>query len=153
MKTGFDVRRLKADYDYDYFLKDIRTNTRDSLVNSYIAVDVATKPLSNQVNGYVSGRFQILPSLFMETGLRYDYTSHTNDKLWSPRISMAYAFSKNTFLRAAWGYYYQTQLINNLDVNHNASKFNQAELSKHYVVGLEHLFKNGISLRMETYFN
>ena len=152
LKTGFDVRRLKADYDYFYFLKDIRTNNRDSLINSYIAVDVATKPLSNQMNGYVSGRFQVLPSLFMETGLRYDYTSHTNDKLWSPRISMAYAFSKNTFLRAAWGYYYQTQLINNLDVNHNASKFNQAELSKHYVVGLEHLFKNGISLRMETYF-
>ncbi len=152
LKTGFDVRRLKADYDYFYFLKDIRINNRDSLINSYIAVDVTTKPLSNQMNGYVSGRFQVLPSLFMETGLRYDYTSHTQDKLWSPRISMAYAFSKNTFLRAAWGYYYQTQLINNLDANHNASKFNQAELSKHYVVGLEHLFKNGISLRMETYF-
>lgn len=53
--------------------------------------------------------------------------TYTFDKLWSPRVSLAYAFSKNTFLRGAWGYYYQTQFINNLDVNHNASRFNAAD--------------------------
>lgn len=42
--------------------------------------------------------------------------TYTFDKLWSPRVSLAYAFSKNTFLRGAWGYYYQTRFINNLDV-------------------------------------
>ncbi len=93
-----------------------------------------------------------MPALFLETGLRYEYATHTNDKLWSPRVSLAYAFSKNTFLRAAWGHYYQTQFINNLDVNHNASTFNKAELSKHYVLGLEHLFGNGLSLRLEGYY-
>ena len=152
LKSGFEFRNLKANYDYFYSLKDIRTNNRDSLINSLISVDVEAKPISQQANLYVSGRFQLLPSLFMETGLRYDYFSHTNDKLWSPRVSLAYAFSKNTFLRGAWGYYYQSQYINNLDVNHNATKFNSAELSKHYVIGLEHLFTNGISMRVETYF-
>ncbi len=151
-KSGFDLRRLKAAYDYFYSLDDIRPNTQGNLFNSLIVVDVESSPTSNQAGTYISGRIQITPTLFMETGLRFDYASHTNDKLWSPRVSIAYAFSKKTFLRAAWGYYYQTQFINNLDVNHNASSFNPAELSKHYVVGLEHLFANHISLRLEAYF-
>ncbi len=152
LKGGFDVRQLNAEYDYFYSLKDIRINNYDSLINSLIVVDVNAKPSSQQAGMYVSGRVQLLKSLFLETGLRYDYASHTNDKLWSPRVSLAYAFSKKTFLRAAWGHYYQTQFINNLDVNHSASTFNKAELSKHYVLGLEHLFGNGISMRIEGYY-
>jgi outer membrane receptor for ferrienterochelin and colicin len=152
LKTGFDIRQLKVNYDYFYSLNDIRVNNYDSLINYNGLVDIDAKHSGRQANLYVSAKFQVLPSLFMETGLRYDYASYTKDKLISPRVSLAYAFSKTTFLRAAWGYYYQTQFINNLDVNHNATKFNPAELSKHYVLGLEHLFKNNISLRIEAYY-
>ncbi len=152
LKSGFDVRQLDARNDYFYSLDDLRVNNNDSLIYSSVVVDVEAHPTGQQLNAYLSTRFQVAPSLFMETGVRYDYASHTKDKLWSPRISMAYAFTKNTFLRAAWGYYYQTQFIQNLDVNHNATNFNPAELSKHYVLGLEHLFANHISLRLEGYF-
>ena len=152
LKSGFDIRQLKVNYDYFYSIRDIRVNNFDSLINYNGLVDIDAKHSGRQANLYVSAKFQVLPSLFMETGLRYDYASYTKDKLVSPRVSLAYAFSKNTFLRAAWGYYYQTQFINNLDVNHNATKFNPAELSKHYVVGLEHQFKNNISLRIEAYY-
>lgn len=152
LKSGFDVRHLNADYNYVYSIRDLRINKNDELIDYNRTVDVKANPTGQQVNLYVSGRFQVLPSLFMETGLRYDYASFTHDKLWSPRVSLAYAFSKNTFLRAAWGYYYQTQFIHNLDVNHNATTFNPAELSKHYVVGLEHTFKNFVSLRLEAYY-
>lgn len=152
LKAGFDIRQLKVSYDYFYSLQDIRVNNFDSLINYNGLVDIDAKHSGQQANLYVSAKFQVLPSLFMETGLRYDYASYTKDNLISPRVSLAYAFSKNTFLRAAWGYYYQTQFINNLDVNHNATKFNPAELSKHYVVGVEHQFKNNISLRLEAYY-
>jgi hypothetical protein len=152
LKSGFDIRQLKVNYDYFYSLNDIRVNNFDSLINYNGLVDINAKHSGQQANLYVSAKFEVLPSLFMETGLRYDYASYTKDKLISPRVSLAYAFSKNTFLRAAWGYYYQTQFINNLDVNHNATKFNPAELSKHYVVGFEHLFKNHISFRIEAYY-
>ena len=152
LKSGFDIRQLKVDYDYYYSLRDIRVNNFDSLINYNGLVDINAKHSGHQANLYMSAKFEVLPSLFMETGLRYDYASYTKDKLLSPRVSLAYAFSKNTFLRAAWGYYYQTQFIQNLDVNHNATNFNPAELSKHYVVGLEHLFKNHISFRIEAYY-
>ena len=152
LKSGFDFRQLAVDYSYFYSIRDLRINNQDSLINYNRTVDIKAKPTGQQANLYVSARFQVLPSLFMETGLRYDYASFTNDKVWSPRVSLAYAFSKNTFLRAAWGDYYQTQFIQNLDVNHNATTFNPAELSKHYVIGLEHLFKKGISFRVEAYY-
>jgi outer membrane cobalamin receptor len=152
LSGGFDIRALKAGYDYFYFLKDIRTNNRDSLINSLITVDVESKPKGEQGSLYMSARFEPLRHLFVETGLRYDFATHTGDKLWSPRMSLAYAISKNTFLRAAWGRYYQTQFIQNMDVNHNANNFNPAELSTHYVIGAERLFKNQISLRIEGYY-
>ena len=67
-------------------------------------------------------------------------------------MSLAYALRENTFLRAAWGHYYQSQFINNLDVNNNNINFNEAELAKHYVLGFEHLLDKGISLRIEAYY-
>lgn len=152
LKAGFEARRLNARYDYFFHLTDWRINAQDSVVFINNTIDIDKKPSGQQANAWVTAKFKALPKLFIETGLRYDYTSYTNDKLWSPRVSLAYAFSKNTFLRAAWGYYYQTQFINNLDVYHGNANFDPAELSTHYVLGFEHLFKPGISLRLEGYY-
>ncbi|MBU1634749.1 hypothetical protein KJ762_09605, partial [bacterium] len=152
LKSGYDIRQLNADYDYSLDLNDIRINENDSLIQYNELVNIHKKPAGQQAAAYVSSRFLVLPKLFLETGLRYDYASYTNDKLLSPRISLAYTIKKNTVIRGAWGYYYQTQFINNLDVNHNTKTFNPAELSTHYVLSLEHLFKNGINLRIEGYY-
>ncbi len=152
LKGGFDVRHLSATYDYHNEIQDIRVNSEDSLYNYSNLIDISANPSGPQINLYISNKFMIIPSLFMEAGLRYDYVSYTNDKLLSPRVSLAYAFSKTSFLRAAWGYYYQSQFINNLDVNHEAETFNSAELAIHYVLGFEHLFPKGISFRIETYY-
>lgn len=152
LKSGFDFKQLNADYKYFFSINDLRINSSDSLFYYSDLNDIHTKPTGQQASAYISARFPLLEKLFIESGLRYDYASYTNDNLWSPRASFAYAFSKTTFLRGAWGYYYQTQFINNLDVNHNHSKFNPAELSKHYVVGFEHLFDNGISIRLDGYY-
>jgi outer membrane receptor protein involved in Fe transport len=151
IKFGFDVRQLNAKYNYEQEISEIRVNKFDSLYVFNRSIDVEAKPSGQLHNLYFSGRFMVVPKVFLEAGLRYDVATYANDKLLSPRISAVYAFSRNTFLRAAWGYYYQSQFMNNLDVNHNGTKFNPAELSKHYIVGFEHLFEKGISLRLEAY--
>jgi outer membrane receptor for ferrienterochelin and colicin len=151
-KSGFDIKQLNADYDYSYQLRDVRVQSDGSLTHYADAVDVQTKPTGQQAALYMSSRFKIADKVFMETGLRYDYASYTNDNLYSPRVGFVYAFSKKTFLRSAWGHYYQTQFINNLDVNHASKSFNPAELSEHYVVGFEHLFSNNISIRLDGYY-
>jgi hypothetical protein len=152
VKSGFEVKSLNADYKYNYDLFDVRTNALGTVGDYYSSIDIEKKVIGMQGGAYLSGRIMVLPRLFLEPGIRYDYTSYSDDKLLSPRLSVAYAFSNNTILRGAWGYYYQSQFINNLDVNHNSNEFNPAELSKHYILGFEHLFEQGLSLRLEAYY-
>ena len=152
LRGGVEGRQLNADYSYFNSLTDVRINAQDSLINYSETIDIDINPSGQLASAYVSSRFKLLTRLILEAGLRYDYASYTDDKLWSPRLGFAYAFGKNTFLRGAWGYYYQSQFINNLDVNHNGDQFNPAELSEHYVLGFEHLFANGINFRIEGYY-
>ncbi|MCB0549315.1 MAG: TonB-dependent receptor [Phaeodactylibacter sp.] len=152
LKGGIEARQLNAEYRYHNSITDIRINAQDSLINYSEQIDIDIKPSGQLASAYLSSRLKVLRKLILEAGFRYDYASYTNDKLWSPRLGFAYAFAENTFLRGAWGYFYQTQFINNLDVNHNGDQFNPAELSKHYVLGFEHLFSNGINFRIEGYY-
>lgn len=152
IKTGFDLRQLNAKYDYSNFLREIRVNTFDSLYVYEQNVNIKTNPSGQLFGAYISGRALLIKNLFAELGFRYDKATYTNDDLLSPRVALTYAFDKNTYLRAAYGHYYQSQFINALEVNYGVSTFNQAELSKHYVLGFEHLFKNKINLRIEAYY-
>lgn len=152
IKSGFDVKGLQADYDYSYELDDWRISSLDSIYQYNNTIDIKKKPSGQQANFYLSARHALWQNLFIEPGVRWDYTSYTNDNLISPRLGLVYAFSNKTFIRAAWGYYYQSQFINNLDVNHNNASFDPAELSKHYVAGFEHTFGNGINLRLDGYY-
>jgi len=151
LKTGFDLKQLNADYDYSYSLSDVRADSAGVIGPYHNAVAVDTKPSGQQTGVYLSSRFNPLPNLYLETGLRNDRATWADDNLWSPRVSLAYSFTERTVARAAWGYYYQSQFINDLDVNHSATRFNPAELSKHYVLGLEHTFANGIHARLDGY--
>ena len=152
LRAGFEAKQLYARYDYSNAIHELRVNAAEEIVDFDRELDIHMKPSGQQAGVYLDGRYKILPRLIAETGLRYDHTTYTGDRNWSPRASLAYAFSKTTFLRAGWGYYYQSQFINTIDVNNGNVLFNPAELAVHYVVGFEHLFKNGISLRAEAYY-
>jgi outer membrane receptor for ferrienterochelin and colicin len=151
LKTGFDLKQLNAEYDYSYSLSDVRADAAGVIGPFYNAVDVDEKPSGQQTSVYLSTRFNPLEDLYVETGLRNDRATWADDNLWSPRVSMAYSLTEHTIARAAWGYYYQSHFINNLDVNHSATEFDPAELSKHYVLGLEHTFANGVHTRLDGY--
>ena len=152
ISTGYDVKHLKADYKYFSRLQELRVNSQEELYDFDRTIDISTNPSGEQIGGYISNRMKLAPKLVVEAGLRYDRSTYSNDNLWSPRLGVAYVFSQGTVLRGAWGYYYQSQFINNLDVNHGRLEFDPAELAKHYVIGLEHKFHNGIELRLESYY-
>jgi outer membrane cobalamin receptor len=115
------------------------------------SLDVQRTQDGHQLGSYLSSRFQIFHPLTLETGLRYDYFSYTGDKLWSPRIGLAYSLSKATSLRAGLGYYYQSQNINDLKIEFGENSYHPATLSNHYVLGFEHRFNNGLQVRAEGY--
>ncbi len=150
-KAGFEIKRVESFYNYQSEIHDLRVDSNEQLYYYDNTKDIQIKPSGVQLALYLSGRYKVLNKLIAETGVRYDQTTYTGDKVWSPRVSLAYAFAKNTFLRGAWGYYYQTQFINAIDVNNGNVNFNPAKLAKHYVLGFEHLFKNGVNFRIESY--
>lgn len=152
LNAGIDLRGQKGKFDYFMDLQELRADSNEVLYDYHQTTDLEKDVSGLQTAGYLSGRLKVMPKLIVESGLRFDQATFTGDKLWSPRVSLAYAFGKTTFLRGAWGYYYQTQFMNELEVNDGITDYHPAALAKHYVVGFEHLFKSGVNLRVEAYY-
>ena len=151
VKTGYDLKQVNAEYDYAFNLDDTRTDSQGVVGPFHNDNNIQTKPSGQQTVVYLSTRFNPLPDLYIESGLRNDRATWADDNLWSPRLSAAYNLTQRTVLRGGWGKYYQSQFINNLDVHHSAADYDPAELSTHSVVGLEHNFAGGIQARIDAY--
>lgn len=152
VKFGMDLKRLDAKYTYSKDIMNEFITANDSLIDQVVQFEADRSQDGSQLGFYLSSRFQISSPLTLEAGIRYDYASYTNDKLWSPRISIAYSLAKTTFLRAGWGYYYQTQGIDELNIQFEELSYHPAELAEHFVLGFEHFFNNGLHFRAEGYY-
>jgi outer membrane receptor for ferrienterochelin and colicin len=152
IKGGFEVKQQQVDFDYFMEMDELRINKNEELFDFHLLRDLETNKKGLHSNVYASGRFKLMPRLILETGLRYDAVSYSNDKIFSPRASMVYSIGKNTFLRGAWGWYYQSQFINNLEIKDGILEYHLAEKAEHFVMGFEHLFENGINFRIEGYY-
>ena len=151
LKFGYDVKRLETDYDYSKDLLYETFQIPDTLILQETQFAGETSLDGNQAGLYLSTRFQFLEALTGETGLRYDYASYTDDKLWSPRLNAVYSLTGRTLLRAGWGYFYQIQGNDELRIPFAVLNTHQAQKSEHFVAGIEHYFANGISVRTEGY--
>ncbi len=146
MKWGLGFKQLRA--EYDYFNRELIFSPTSV---DYDTIALALRPKGHDFNFYLADRMRVTSALTAELGLRYDYTSYTNGKHLSPRLSLAYALGKNTTLRLGWGRFRQEQGIHELQVEDGDEKFYPAELAEHRVLGLEQQFENGLNLRVEGY--
>jgi len=151
LKLGVDVKKLSATIDYSKDIHNEFITADDRLTEQIVNFGTKLTPSGEQLGVYLAGRFKLTAPLTVETGVRYDYTSHAGDRLWSPRLSAVYALGSATFLRVGWGYYYQTQGINELRVQYDELDYHSAERAEHFVLGFEHFFRNGLSLRAGGY--
>ncbi len=152
IKIGIEHKRLWSDYDYlyqdfnyfhrpdGYFLRNIDTT------------NIIFEKSGNQFSTYLSNRIRLTKSLITELGLRYDYTSYSNDNLISPRINAVYNFSDRTSIRVGWGYFYQSEGINDIYIGDGETDYFPAEKAEHWIIGLQHNLKNGINFRLEGYY-
>ncbi|MFQ5706541.1 MAG: TonB-dependent receptor domain-containing protein [bacterium] len=150
-KWGFEVKRFTT--NYDYFNRN-RTFVQVAPNNFMATVDstqVNRNPLGNEMGAYVAERIRLFSPLTVETGVRYDSESYTTDKTFSPRFNLVYAFKPQSALRVGWGRFYQSQGIQEMQVQDGEDRFYPAELAEHRVIGLEHVFENGLNLRVEAY--
>ena len=152
LKWGLDARHYDADYDYELqstishpFWTDLPVDNSHAIVSN---------PDGDQYAIYLAYRRRLTESLLAEVGLRWDkqtYTDIDDDDQYSPRINLLYELGPSTDLRAAWGRFYQSQGINELQVEDNVDVFFPAEQADHVVLGMTHRFNSGLTLRTDLY--
>ncbi|MFC1535708.1 TonB-dependent receptor domain-containing protein, partial [Candidatus Neomarinimicrobiota bacterium] len=151
LKWGLDTRRFSSHINYYH-----RDRIILGLIDTYFTsgYNLASRYRFSdgvEFSGYLAQRIRPIEAVAIEMGLRYESSTWTHDKHWSPRINLAYVLSDHTSIRGGWGHYYQTQsLVAELGL-YGDPEFYPAERAEHRVLGIEHEFPGGIQLRVEGY--
>ncbi len=150
LKWGAELRRGRTDYDYYNRIGRERV-VGGSGITSYDSTATRLAPQGSEIGLYLAQRVRPWAPLTLETGLRWDRQTYTDEAQFSPRINLALALSGRTTLRAAWGRYAQPHALYQLQVQDGEDTFAGAERAEQIVAGLERDFGNGISARVEAY--
>lgn len=149
LRAGVQYRTGEA--DYDYWLSHDRWIVRNGVwYRDERRIDRTLSPDGNYSAGYLAARFQPWAPVVVEPGVRFDGYSYGGGSHTSPRLNLAYTVG-NTSVRAAWGLYRQAQGLHDLSLRDGETTFDDAERAEHRVLGVSHLLRSGISLRLEAY--
>ena len=156
LKAGMEVRQFDMKYDYlgqafEYEVFDYGAGPVYQL-DRIDTVQADLKPDGNQLHAYFATRCRLLPFATAEVGVRYDKTSYTDDKDYSPRANLAIDFSPSTSLKLGWGHFYQTQRIDEISVEDGEHEFGSAERADHFVVGFRHADSQGKEMRVNGFY-
>jgi outer membrane receptor protein involved in Fe transport len=152
VKLGFELESQQA--DYDYFNRRLVPDSDDGgepLVPGPLT-EVRLRPDGESYGVYAADRFRPAAPLVVELGLRWDKQSWLDDEQLSPRINLMYTVAPRTTLRAAWGRFYQSERLNELQIEDGVTEFFPAQLAEHWLASVEHVFGVGLALRLEGYY-
>lgn len=153
-RFGAEVRHLWGDYRYNLNLDLAPGFPFPSSPGSQTTRTASPSPEGYENSAYWDARAQLGQAWTVEAGLRVDvqtYDGTDDGEQLSPRISLLYSLSPKTKLRAGWGRFYQSQGINELQVEDGISQFYPAQHADHVIASLEHAFDEGLNLRVEAY--
>jgi outer membrane receptor protein involved in Fe transport len=154
MQWGLEVMYSDAQYDYAnsveyYGLPAMYEDQPES-----VSLVAAATPSGSSYALYFSDRWKISPKTVLEWGLRWDdqtYTDLSSDAQLSPRLNIMRSIGPKTELRLSWGRYHQSQGINELQIEDGITNFWPAQRADHVIAGLQHLFGDKYSLRVELF--
>jgi hypothetical protein len=151
---GASIRSDSAEYHYQRqtsYPAEIAT-----LFDRAPAEQFATtaSPSLHEYGAYL-GMGRILSTRFrFDGGLRWalaDYSTDQEETAWDPRVALMYHYSAGTRLRASWGRMTQIWGADELPVARNQLVFDHSTRSTMTVLGFEHDFAGGATLRAELY--
>jgi len=152
---GVEGAWLRSRYDYTSRLETGPDYPFPGNAPTLTTRDFAPAPDGIRLGTFVTHRRRLGEHLTGEAGLRWDretYTDTGDDDQWSPRLNLLWDYSPSTQLRASLGRFYQTQAINDLQVEDGRDRFSAAQRADHLILSLEHLFSAGLDLRVEAYY-
>ncbi len=121
---------------------------------SSVQRDLRPSPEGHQAALYATGRLRLTERLSAELGLRWDdqtYDDVSGPHEVSPRLNLLYDLSPRSRLRLAWGRFWQSQAVNELQVEDGVDTFYEPQRADHFIVSLEQLLAGGLELRIEAY--
>ncbi|MCX6149471.1 MAG: TonB-dependent receptor [Ignavibacteriales bacterium] len=156
--AGYDLMQTTIDLNFK-----LSPEFRAVLVNnpSFRAAFSSLKDVKDYSRSrfYVQNNFKVSQNLFLQPGLRFDYSGILDKYYIAPRFSFSYAFNNITTLRAVWGIYYQSPGYEKMrdayvlfDLSEKNTKTLQAEKATHYVLSLERWLSEEWHAKFETYF-
>lgn len=153
-RFGVEVRRLWAEYEYR---ADVHIEAGFPFPNSPATQLSRTEllhPDGFEASGYWDVRFSPADAWTFEGGLRVDtqtYDGSGDAEQWGPRASVLYQAGPDTRLRASWGRFYQSEGINELQVEDGVTRFYPAQHAVHAIMSIEHTFARQLDARLELY--
>jgi outer membrane receptor protein involved in Fe transport len=154
LQWGFSVEQNDAKYVYradaEFFgLKGIFEG-----VPSAISRNLAAAPTGTGFSFYTSDKWKAAEGTVLEFGLRWDdqtYTDLNADSQLSPRFSILQVIGPKTDIRFSWGRYYQSQGIQELQIEDGVTTFFPAQRADHIIAGINHRISDALALRLEVF--
>lgn len=153
-RAGLEVRRLWGSYDYR---SDIRFEAGFPFPSSLAQ---ASQQISRpEPDGFESGawwdsRIEINDRWTVQAGVRIDtqtYDGSGDAEQIAPRVNVLYALNDTTRIRATWGRFFQSQAINELQVEDSVEHFYGAQHADHLILSLDRALRERLDLRIEAY--
>jgi hypothetical protein len=153
LSYGLDLRRLQNN---DTFKSVVDKDPNDPAADPNAVYPVRSSAKVDKTGSrfglYLSNRLRVADPLIFEIGGRYDWTSYTGDRDFSPRTGAALSLGGGRTMRLGWGVYRQMQGIDDVAALNNDNRYFSSERSEQWSAGLEQRFQDGALLRVEGYF-
>jgi hypothetical protein len=149
---GFDVENGEATYSYSSMAHWLGVLATLEPSPSH-AFSASPAPSGGTYAAYVSDRWRITDRLIADLGLRWDeqtYLPGGNEQV-GPRASLLYRLDGQTDLRVAYGKFFQSQGLTNLQIEDGVVDFAPAQHASSTVFGVDHRFPDGLALRTELF--
>ncbi len=154
LEWGVNWSAADADYKY-HSAVNFGTGVAQLFARPTTVVgDALLSPYRRDTSVYVSDRWQILPRLVAEIGVRTQHACglelapHDSQ---DPRLLMSFALRSTTQMFASWGVFHQADEVLDLDVTDGLRRFSPPQRSEHRILGIQYHSSEGITLRAEAY--
>ncbi len=105
----------------------------------------------SQAGAFLSTTLRPGRAFTADLGARFDQNNATEESHLSPRVNLAWKPREDSVFRFAWGWFYQSQRPNELQVEDGETELARAERAEHLILGYEHRRASGALLRVEAY--
>lgn len=166
LKAGMTLADLITDIeismtmDSSAYYEDSPDDRRED-DGAIISREIRLQNASSMTGLYLQDEWQVVPPLLsIQTGLRGDYSSYTQEWVYSPRLAVIYNVNHATSMHMGWGHYYQAPNFVSLFERYERSiEWNlfetinlKTERSEHTLVGLEFNPGQEYVIKLESYY-